>query len=248
MTATNTSTLPERLQFAGWDPIHAGELARVIASAPSGSFAVFDADGTLWSGDVGEELMLALLDEGALDGRPAGDRTAWESYLALQDKDHTAAYAWVVELLAGWSEEALVARCEALVHSFAPAHVFRPMLTLAQELEGAGVPVWYVSASNRWVVDAGIRRLGLPGGRVLAMQVAVEAGVLTDRIVAPRTNLEGKCDAIRAAVGPSPLLAAGNSTNDAPMLRMATGLALTVNPSEGLYTEAVASGWLVRTF
>ncbi|GMV44230.1 MAG: hypothetical protein AMXMBFR64_59460 [Myxococcales bacterium] len=237
-----------RLQSAGWDPLHADELTRAIEAAPPGSFATFDADGTLWAGDVGEALMLALLDEGRLGALPAGDRTAWDRYLAMQETDHTAAYAWVVELLEGWREEELVARCEALADLFVPDQAFTPMVALAQELETAGVSVWFVSASNRWMVDAGVRRLGLPGGRVLGMQVAVESGVLSGRILPPRTNLEGKCEAIRAAIGPSPRLAAGNSVNDAPMLRMATGLALVVNPSESLYGEAVREGWLVKVF
>lgn len=240
--------LETRLAAAGWDPIHARTLARALDDAAPGAIAVFDADGTLWAEDIGEALMLALLDEGRLNGFAAGDRSAWQTYLDMQETDATAAYAWVVELLEGWGEDALVARCEELASTFAPAHAFEPMVELARALEAQGVEVWFVSASNRWVVDAGVRRLGLPGGRVLGMQVAVVDGVLTADTVAPRTNLEGKCDAISALGRGVPLLAAGNSANDAPMLRMAAGASLAVNPTASLYEEARRSGWIIATW
>lgn len=242
---SDAHSLATRLASSGWDPLHARALATAAAAAPPGACAVFDADGTLWSGDVGEELMLALLEEGRLRGYEAGDRSAWQRYLDMQEEDATAAYAWVVELLDGWREEDLIRRCDALADAFVPAHAFGPMVALARELEAAGVPVWFVSASNRWIVEAGIRRLGLPSGRVLAMQVAVVDGELSSTIVPPRTNLDGKCDAIRAAHAVAPAIAAGNSANDVPMMRMASCAAVAVNPTEPLYAEATRSGWIV---
>jgi phosphoserine phosphatase len=79
----------------------------------------------------------------------------------------------------------------------------------------------------------------------MAMNAAVVEGRLTGQLLLPLTNLDGKVEAIRSAVGKTPIIAAGNSSNDVPMLRTASRVAVMVNPSDAAYTVSVDEGWLV---
>ena len=239
----------DALVTSGWDPIHASTLFDVARSTgEGGEVAVFDADGTLWSGDAGEALLQALAREGGLDGYPAGSGDAWRDYRALEATDPTRAYAFAAELLAGLSEADLVQRCDRLMGEHVAAHLFAPMRALLQCFVELGAEVWLVSASNRWVIQAGARLLGLPPERVLGMRTAVVDGMLTRELVPPLTNLEGKVEAIELSIGRRPAFAAGNSLNDVPMLRLATRAALMVNPSEAAYEIAREEGYVVRVF
>ena len=75
--------------------------------------------------------------------------------------------------------------------------------------------------------------------RVLGVELGVKDGCYTEELT-QLPNLEGKVEAIGRRDSPS--LAAGNSVNDVPMLRLSSGLALCVNPSEELYQDASTLG------
>ena len=87
-----------------------------------------------------------------------------------------------------------------------------------QHLTTRGWAVYVVSASNRWSVQAGARALGIPPERVLALSVAVEQGLLTDRVMEPVPTLEGKPVLLRQHAGRDADIAFGNSVLDLPML------------------------------
>lgn len=109
---------------------------------------VFDADGTLWQGDVGDELVRDL-------GR-------FEEYERLVRRDPIAGYTWAAELLEGLDERALLERCERL---FARQRIFdfvRPVLSRLGD-------VYIVSASPRVAVLPGAKALGIPDDRVIAV-------------------------------------------------------------------------------
>jgi phosphoserine phosphatase len=212
-----------------------------------GDHAVFDADGTLWHGDVGEALQEALIAEGSL---PADVGTEYERLL---QEDYREAYAFATRALAGLSEEWLRARCAAFFAEWEP-RVFPEMRGLVAELATRGVHSWIASGSNRWIVECGAASFGIPAHRTLAMTVDVEAGVLTDRLRPPPLTAEGKADAVRAALPIAPALVAGNSVADLATLRMATRRALVVNAMPGidprtgddLVREAHLRGWSIR--
>jgi HAD superfamily phosphoserine phosphatase-like hydrolase len=220
-------------------------LARALAP---GDHAAFDADGTLWAGDAGEDLQHALVSEGAL---AAATRDEYERLLRV---DMLAAYVHATRALAGLEEAWLRDRARRLVERDVADRVYPEMRGLLTVLAARGVTPWVVSSSNRWVVEAGAATLGIPPERVLAMAVEVEGGVLTGRLVLPAVAREGKAEALRSALPSPPALCAGNSVNDLAMLRLATRQALVVNPrpspdpatGEDLLAEAEARGWLVH--
>mgnify|MGYP002012094238 CR=1 FL=1 len=146
--------------------------------------------------------------------------------------------------LAGLLEADVKAWASESMASFLPPRIFAPMQSLIASFQRD--PAWevvVVSASSRWVVEAAAPSLGLRPEQVLGIGVAVEGGVLTDRVLEPVTNDVGKVAAVRDHFGRAPALAVGNSTHDVPLLASATELAMVVNPSPGLYQEAVRRGW-----
>src|SRR5690606_4495388 len=100
---------------------------------------------------------------------------------------------------------------------FAP-RVFPAMRELLRELRAAGVRVAIVSASNRWVVEAGARELGVH--RCAGLSLHVEGGVLTGVLERPLSTGAGKVVRARELLGGIGL-AAGNGVNDLPLLEAA---------------------------
>jgi phosphoserine phosphatase len=216
----------------------------------------FDADGTLWSGDVGFDLFQLALAERAL--RPAArDALAREAHAAglsaAADDDATAlalrlfaawasgdygdgrAFRMMAWAFAGWSAGDLLALADqALRGAGLAARVHAPVREVIDWARGAGVEVWIVSASPRAAVEAGGRLLGVPPERVLAVTPRREGEILTAVLEEPVPYDAGKAAAIAAAAPGAALLGAfGDSASDAPLMRAAR-VAVAVEPHERL--------------
>src|SRR5262245_42735214 len=81
---------------------------QVLAAARPGQAVAFDADGTLWRNDVGEDLLRALIAEDRLPRHP-GRRDLYEEYEARVARDPASGYAFAAEVMEGWEEAALQA-------------------------------------------------------------------------------------------------------------------------------------------
>ena len=252
-TLASPTELCDRLDLA-----HAG-------LAP-GAVIASDGDGTLWRGDIGDELFLAalrdqalrepareaLLDEAAIHGIDtpgAGDANDVAGLLfdALRAGryDEERAFGMMAWAFAGWSlsELAVWSRrvLDDLDFEVAVRAELRPMLAWARD---RSVPVWLVSASPLAIALEAARRLGIAAERVVAMEPAVERGMVQPRLGKRATYGEGKLLRLREATD-APLLAAfGDSGYDAAMLRAAE-LPVAVHPSPGLRALAPAMKGLI---
>lgn len=231
------------------DDATANWIDEVVARLSPGDHAVFDADGTLWSGDIGEGFHEALVAEGVLAPETLAE------YARLLSVDYAEAYAYGTRCLAGLDAAWLRERAGAYFLSHYARRVFPEMRALLSALAGAGVTPWVASASYRRLVEAGARHLGIPAERVFAMTLREANGRTTDELERPLVTREGKAQLLAARFSPLPALVAGNSANDLPMLRLAQKAALVVNGEDGrdpktgddLMEEARARGWLRRT-
>jgi phosphoserine phosphatase len=220
----------------------------LAAELESGDHAVFDADDTLWNGDLGEALQEALVRDGRLD-QAVDDR-----YRELLRADRRTAYAYATTALAGLTETFLRERTAALWAESWAQRVFPEMRGLLAALAARGVTAWVASATNRWAIEVAASALGIPTERVIAMEVEADGGVLTDRLLLPAVSGAGKAEAIERRLPRVPALVAGDSVNDLAMLRLATKVALVVNAKPGedpltgvdLLGEAALCGWWVR--
>jgi phosphoserine phosphatase len=193
----------------------------VLESNPN--VAVFDCDGTIWSGDSGYGFMVWSMEQG-LVSRSTSDwiDTRYRAYLAgsVSELDICGE---MVQIYAGLREQELRAAAAKYVRKFVLARVFPEVAALLKTLSDRGVETWAVSSTNRWVVSEGVRGFGIPESRVLAADVRIAEGVITSEISAP--------DAVF-----------GNSIHDLAMLEIARH-AFPVNPSPALLQAAAKHGW-----
>jgi len=203
--------------------------------------AVFDCDGTMWNGDSGYGFMVWSLEQG-LVSRATTDwiDTRYRGYIAGQVSELEMC-GEMVQIYAGLREQELRSAAAQYVSEFVRPRVFPEIATLIETLRKAGVELWAVSSTNRWVVAEGVRPFGIPEERVLAAEVRVADGIISSEIVAVPTD-EGKAQALRQAGLTAPDAVFGNSIHDLAMLEIAR-CAFPVNPSPALLQAAAKSGW-----
>jgi len=211
----------------------------VLRSNPK--VAVFDCDGTLWSGDSGYGFLLWSLEQG-LVSRSTSDwiDTRYRAYRAGQVSE-VAICGEVVQIYAGLREQELRAAAAQYMQEFLPSRVFPEMASLLAALRQAGVELWAVSSTNRWVVAEGAREFSIPEERVLAAEVRVVAGIISSEILDVPTD-EGKAEALKRVGLTVPDAVFGNSIHDLAMLEIARN-AFPVNPSPALLKVTAKKGW-----
>jgi phosphoserine phosphatase len=203
--------------------------------------AVFDCDGTLWSGDAGYGFMVWSLEQG-LVSRSTSDwiDTRHRAYRAGNVSEE-AICGEMVQIYAGLRDHELRAAAAQYFNEFIRPNIFPELVKLVADLRKAGVVLWAVSSTNRWVVAEGVRDFGIPEERVVAAEVRVANGIITSDLVDVPTG-PGKAAALRRIGLPHPDAVFGNSMHDLAMLEMAR-CAFPVNPSPALIAEAGKRGW-----
>ena len=219
--------------------------------------AAFDADGTLWDTDLGENFFKYEIEQKLLNGLPADP---WGHYRdGKETSDPRPAYLWLAQVNRGHSLEQVRAWAEKATQRLEPLPIFSEQRKLVDFLKSEGVKVYIVTASVRWAVEPGARRLGLTNEDVIGVETAVENGILTDRAHGHMTYREGKPEALLLKTkGQKPFLAVGNTMGDLHLLKTASKIGLAVGAAphghelfeteEKLRQEARQHGWLSHQF
>jgi phosphoserine phosphatase len=140
--------------------------------------------------------------------------------------------------------EALVQQaCDAYFAQAIAPTIFPEMRELVQRLGAAGCDVWAVSSSSQWIIRSGRTYFGILNNRILATEVAVENGVITDRLIRVPSG-PGKPEALRSVLRSALDCAFGNAIWDREMLAMSKR-PFAINPNPNLEEIALASGWKV---
>ncbi len=237
MSLNEERLTPTQIENPKWTAPQFEQL--VLSSNPK--VAVFDCDGTLWSGDSGYGFLLWSLEQG-LVSRSTSDwiDTRYRAYRAGQVSE-VAICGEVVQIYAGLREQELRAAAAQYMQEFLPSRVFPEMASLLAALRQAGVELWAVSSTNRWVVAEGAREFSIPEERVLAAEVRVVAGIISSEILDVPTD-EGKAEALKRVGLTVPDAVFGNSIHDLAMLEIARN-AFPVNPSPALLKVTAKKGW-----
>jgi phosphoserine phosphatase len=215
--------------------------AAVRALSPS--VAVFDCDGTLWSGDAGSGFMHWTIETGLvsremtdwIDGRYRGYLRGEVSEVAICGE--------MVQMYQRLREMEMRRAAKVFFEERIEQNIFPEMLELVTELRDNGVDIWAVSSTNNWVIEEGVRRFAIPADRVLAACVEVKGGVVTDVLLDVPTD-ESKVAALRRVGVGAPDVVFGNSVHDAAMLEIARR-AFPVNPTAALVERSANEGWPV---
>lgn len=205
--------------------------------------AVFDCDGTLWSGDAGSSFMNWTIETGLvsretidwLDGRYRGYKRGEVSEVAICGE--------MLQIYQGLREEEMRQAAKRFFAAKIEANIFPEMLALIAELRQRGTDIWAVSSTCDWVIEEGVQRFGIPANRVLAACVTVKDGTVTDMICDVPTD-EGKVASLARVGITAPDAVFGNSIHDAAMLAIARR-AFPVNPTPELAERSAAEGWPV---
>ena len=215
--------------------------AAVHALAPC--IAVFDCDGTLWSGDAGSGFMRWTIERGILSPEAiARLDVRYKGYLVGRVSELEIC-GEMVQIYAGLREQDMRATAAEFFATEIERNIFPEMRELIRDLQTAGTEIWAVSSTCDWVIEEAVRRFAIPTSRVLAAQVAIADGVVTDTLIDVPTD-EGKVAALARVGLTAPDAVFGNSVHDAHMLAIARR-AFPVNPSMGLAERSAAEGWPV---
>jgi HAD superfamily phosphoserine phosphatase-like hydrolase len=205
--------------------------------------AAFDCDGTLWSGDAGEGFFSWELEQRLVPAEIAHwARSRYADYKAGQVAEEVMC-GEMVTMHRGLREEVVQRACDAYFAEAIAPNIFPEMRELIERLRESGCDVWAVSSSNQWIIRSAMRWFGIPQDRILAAEVAIENGIITDRLIRVPSG-PGKPEAIRSALKSPPDCAFGNAIWDREMLAMSNH-AFAVNPNPDLKTIAIAKGWTV---
>jgi phosphatidylglycerophosphatase C len=233
-------------------------LEEQIAREPGGAIAV-DGDGTLWSGDVGEDLFEALLEDGAISatahealvreaaaekldtdgGAVAVARRIHVAYLAgtFPEERVCEIMTWI---FAGWTpDEADAFADRVLVKVGLEARLHAETLKIVAWAREKNVTTFLVSASPRNVVEQAARRVAIDHAHVAsATEERDSKGFITASVVRPIPYGPGKVMHLRAKLGARPLYAAfGDNAFDVAMLREAR-IPVAIRPKPRLVERA----------
>ncbi|MDR3749579.1 MAG: haloacid dehalogenase-like hydrolase [Acidobacteriota bacterium] len=205
--------------------------------------AVFDCDGTLWSGDAGADFLYWEIERGIVSREVVEWALArYEEYKAGQVSEEQIC-GEMVTINRGVSQDDLLRAAEEFFCEVVSHRVFPEMRELTRRLAEQGCELWAVSSTNNWVVEVGAERFGIARDHVLAACVHVEDGCASDRLLRVPTD-ELKAVAIREVIGKPVDAVFGNSIHDLAMLEMAK-FPFCVNPNPDLEQIAQQRGWPV---
>ncbi len=228
------------------------QMQRALTEGPAA--VAFDADGTLWSGDVGEDFFLFCVRERLLKAEASEalhslarrfklrelsdpNRQAlalYEAYLAeeLPEREVCEMMAWV---MAGHNQESLD---ELTRHALAEAALeqrrYRPIEQVIRWARDRDLLTLVISASPSFVVATATERLGFTRSQIAACEPESASGIVLPRLAPPLPYAEHKVAAAARLAPGVPLLAAfGDNSFDLAMLEAAR-VRVAVNPKPAL--------------
>jgi phosphoserine phosphatase len=205
--------------------------------------AVFDCDGTLWSGDAGERFFDWELKRGVVsDEIVRWARGRYVDYRAGKVSEDEMC-GEMVNLHQGLKETEVLALGREFFEENFVCRIFPEMHELIGRLQAAGSDVWAVSSTNQWVIRETMRHTGIAPEKILAASAEVKNGVITGNLTRLPSG-PGKPKAILEVIGKVPDAAFGNSRWDADMLTLANN-AFAVNPNPDLEKLAAEKGWTI---
>jgi HAD superfamily hydrolase (TIGR01490 family) len=213
----------------------------VLALKPA--IAVFDCDGTLWTGDSGADFFYWEIERGLVPAKVVEwALPRYEDY-KRGNVDEETMCGEMVTINAGLPQRHLEEAAREFFRVVVEHRIFPEMMELTHALRAAGCDLWAVSSTNEWVVREGVRRFGIAADKVLAASVHIEEGEATQRLLRVPSGT-GKAVAIREVLGKQVDACFGNSIHDLEMLQ-AAHKPFAVNPNPDLEKIAREKGWKV---
>jgi len=214
---------------------------RVLALSPK--LAIFDCDGTLWSGDAGADFFYFEIERGLVTPEVAKWALArYDGYVA-GTVDELTICGEMVTMHDGIAEEAIRTLVREFFRTLIEPRIFPEMQELTRRLASGGCELWAVSSTNNWVIEEAVPHFGIGVDHVLAATVEIENGRASKRLLRVPTD-ELKASAIQEVVRRPVDAVFGNSIHDLAMLEM-TANPFVINPTPELEKIARERNWTV---
>ncbi|MDE5874120.1 MAG: haloacid dehalogenase-like hydrolase, partial [Muribaculaceae bacterium] len=125
-----------------------------------------------------------------------------------------------VRFLSGLTADQIQAIGNDMFHEKYQNKMYPEMKALIANLENFGFEVWILSASPELLYQRFCaEQLGLPEDRIIGVKSRVgEGNIVTDELVYPVSQDEGKADVVRTFIKADPLFVGGNSRGDLEMM------------------------------
>ncbi|MCB0377968.1 MAG: HAD-IB family phosphatase [Bdellovibrionales bacterium] len=220
-------------------------------------YAAFDADGTLWNNDLGEQFFQYEIDHCHLESLKNVD--PWHYYESTKAVDPVKAYLWLAQINKGqpinnvktWAAEAV---------ERGGAKVFQSQKDWISWLKDQGITVYIVTASVQWAVEPAAQMVGVDSQHVLGIRTKIDdQGIVGDEQDGWITWREGKAQTLlKHTNGVAPIFCAGNTYGDISLLESSACARLAVQTQtieNGLFEEesrllkhALEMGWPTHHF
>jgi phosphatidylglycerophosphatase C len=213
-----------------------------LSRAKPGGIVATDGDGTLWSGDVGEDLFHAFLDradvlppaleafrrearEHDLSDEGSGDDVAlriYEAYVEgrFPEERVCEVMTWC---FAGWTRARVQQFARDLLERVGlSARMHREVIHVLDRARAAGLETVLVSASPVAVVLEAGSHVGFDEAHIVAARPRFDADVMRAEVERPIPYGAGKVSRLRERIGDRPLYAAfGDNAFDVALLASA---------------------------
>jgi len=136
-----------------------------------------------------------------------------------------------INFLSGMTVEEVEQIGENCFHAKYQQKIYPEMRALLANLKEYGFEIWILSASPELLYQQFIHEeLGIPVDKILGVKSVIRNDTVTNTLVVPVPQDEGKAEALETFIKARPLFVAGNSRGDMEMMNESVGLKLIVNP------------------
>ncbi|MFH1000459.1 MAG: haloacid dehalogenase-like hydrolase [Bacteroidota bacterium] len=192
--------------------------------------AVFDGDGTV----IGQTPHY-LADECMY--QYAQENPNWHSEIIdtmIKYSNVSLPYVqYRVKFIAGKSLQFYRDLGEETFNKYYKDKIFLPVKELINTLKRNNFEVWIVTASPEGMYQQFLsKEFDIPLTNIVGVKSVIKNGIITDEIVFPVPQDQGKKEAIETFIQDQPLFAAGNSRGDKEMIEFGKALRMIVNPDE----------------
>lgn len=215
--------------------------------------AAFDADGTLWDTDGGENFFKYQI-ENQLCQLP-DDALSFYKRLKKLNNDPRTAYLWLAQICAGHSIHTVRQWAQQAMGRYKAAPLFNAQIELIQLLQKYNVQIFIITASTTWSIEPLAELFKIPRENVLGYETEVEMFKVTVHPLFRSPYKEGKAAALLERTnGVRPFLCSGNTLGDTQLLEIAEEFQIAIQAADPqtelgeneqcLQEIAQAKGWL----
>ena len=200
--------------------------------------AVFDCDGTLLGQApyyLADEALYGFAKEKYAGKTDSLSTAKMRTIDTMLHGDNTG-LAYVqnrISFLSGLSPAEVERMGEDCFHEKYETKFYPEMRELLANLQEYNFEIWVISASPEVLYQQFVHKaLGIPLNRILGVKSVVQYNKITQDMVLPVPQEQGKADLIETVIKAKPLFAAGNSRGDMEMIDASVGLKMIVNPDD----------------